>query len=82
LCLRDSPDIDSALEAYEARRRERVERVVAQGRRNGTGKTPGLLGRVTRDFFLKLFFGRMKDGTNDALSWLYEHHLAWEPVAG
>jgi hypothetical protein len=40
-CLRDLPDLPRALEAYERLRRRRVERIVAQGARTGSAKTPG-----------------------------------------
>jgi 2-polyprenyl-6-methoxyphenol hydroxylase-like FAD-dependent oxidoreductase len=42
-CLRDLPNIPAALNAYEQLRRERVEAVVAQGKRNGDAKATGPL---------------------------------------
>ena len=50
--LRDRPDLDSALSAYEAIRRPRVERAVEQGR-GGDGKASGPATRVLRD---RIFF--------------------------
>jgi FAD-dependent urate hydroxylase len=75
-CLRDAGGVTPAFEAYERARRARVERMVAYGRRNGTGKTPGLLGRVIRDAVLRLIFrgGRM----GDPMGWIYEHRVAWD----
>ena len=39
--LRDMPDIPRALDAYERQRRQRVERIVAQGARTSSAKTAG-----------------------------------------
>jgi FAD-dependent urate hydroxylase len=77
-CLRDLPNTREAFAAYERSRRARVERVVKQGRRNGTGKTPGPLGRAVRDFVLRRVFARMKSGA-DPMRWIFEYPLAWEP---
>jgi FAD-dependent urate hydroxylase len=44
LALRDCPDIHTALATYENLRRKRTATVIAQGKRNGTGKTPGPFG--------------------------------------
>jgi FAD-dependent urate hydroxylase len=48
-CLAAQPDVPSALADYERRRRDRVERVVAFGRRNGSSKTAGPVGAAIRD---------------------------------
>lgn len=77
-CLRDSPAIDDALAAYERLRRARVEKVVALGRRNGTGKTPGPFGRVVRDFFLRLVLPLVTKG--DSMAWVHDHRIDWEAV--
>ena len=75
-CLRDLPDVPMAFTAYEALRRERVERVVAHGNRSSTAKAAGPVGRVLRDAFLPLVLRRMeRDG--GALSWVHGHHIAW-----
>lgn len=77
-CLRDEPAIERAFAAYEGLRRERVERIVAQGRRNGDGKTPGRFGRVVRDLALRVVFRRLrrKTGGADPLAWIHEHRVA------
>lgn len=54
--LRDAPDVAGACASYESARRERVERVVAEGKKSGDGKTPGAFGRVVRDTALRLIF--------------------------
>jgi 2-polyprenyl-6-methoxyphenol hydroxylase-like FAD-dependent oxidoreductase len=77
-CLRDVRDIDAAFTLYERHRRARVERVVAQGKRNGDGKTPGPVGRVVRDLILRLVFRRM---SSDPMAWVHGLSLDWaEPV--
>jgi len=76
-CLRDVPGIEAAFGEYERIRRARVERVVAQGRRNGTGKAPGPVGRVIRDQVLRLIFRRGGSPTN-SMRWLFEHRIDWE----
>jgi 2-polyprenyl-6-methoxyphenol hydroxylase-like FAD-dependent oxidoreductase len=38
--LRDSTDVASAFRSYEAARRSRVERVVAEGKKSGTERPP------------------------------------------
>ncbi len=75
--LRDLPTVEGALARYERLRRDRVERVVRQGRRNGTGKSPGVFGRVVRDFFMPHVF-KWLERKGEALSaWLYEYPLDW-----
>ncbi|MCY1082825.1 FAD-dependent oxidoreductase [Archangium lansingense] len=74
-CLRDVPDVARAFAAYEGLRKERVEKLVRQGRRNGDMK-PGAspLADWVRDllmpFFLKLGT-RTTDGT-------YSYRIDWE----
>ena len=77
-CLRDASSVDSALTQYEELRRDRVEKVVRQGRRNGTGKTPGAFGRPLRDLALRILFARFGGRAVDRqLGWLFDHHIAW-----
>jgi FAD-dependent urate hydroxylase len=79
-CLRDRPDIPQALAAYEGLRRRRVERIVAQGARTGSAKTPGPVGRVLRDLALPLVFKLLV--TERSMAWIYDHHIDWDtPVA-
>lgn len=76
-CLRDTGTVAAAFATYESLRRSRVERVVAQGKRNGDGKS---LGPVMRRV-LPLFFALRKP--NEAsMDWLYGHRVDWDaPVA-
>jgi FAD-dependent urate hydroxylase len=74
-CLRDLPGIPQALAAYEGLRRSRVERIVAQGARTGSAKTPGPVGRVLRDLALPLVFRFLV--TDRSTAWIYRHHIDW-----
>ena len=74
-CLRDLPGIPQALAAYERLRRSRVERIVAQGARTGSAKTPGPVGRVLRDLALPLVFRFLV--TDRSTAWIYNHHIDW-----
>ena len=76
-CLRDARGIEEAFIAYESARRKRVERIVAQGRRNGTGKTPGLLGRMIRDLALRAIFKGGGQRVAASLAWIFEHRIEW-----
>jgi 2-polyprenyl-6-methoxyphenol hydroxylase-like FAD-dependent oxidoreductase len=75
-CLRDLPTIPQALAAYEHRRRARVERIVAQGARTSSAKTPGPIGRVVRDLALPLVFKLLV--TDRSMAWIYNHHIDWD----
>ena len=75
-CLRDLPSVPEALAAYEHRRRGRVERIVAQGARTSSAKTPGRVGRVIRDLALPLVFKLLV--TDRSMAWIYSHHIDWD----
>jgi 2-polyprenyl-6-methoxyphenol hydroxylase-like FAD-dependent oxidoreductase len=75
-CLRDLPSVPEALAAYEHRRRARVERIVAQGARTSSAKTPGRIGRVVRDLALPLVFKLLV--TDRSMAWIYGHHIDWD----
>ena len=81
-CLRDLPDIRQAFAAYERLRRERVERVVAQGARSSSGKAAGPIARVLRDLMLPIFLKRAASSGERSLAWVYDYHIDWgEKVA-
>ena len=75
-CLRDLPSVPEALAAYEHRRRARVERIVAQGARTSSAKTPGRIGRVVRDLALPVVFKLLV--TDRSMAWIYDHHIDWD----
>jgi 2-polyprenyl-6-methoxyphenol hydroxylase-like FAD-dependent oxidoreductase len=80
LCLRDWDGTESAFARYESLRRERVERVVAFGKRSGSYKVPGPLGRVVRDLVLPVFLRHAARPESQA--WLYQHHIEWDTHTG
>lgn len=75
-CLRDLSDSEQAFRAYERLRRDRVERIVAQGARSSQSKAAGPIGRVFRDLMLPLFLKRMANGDQGA-AFMYDHHIDW-----
>jgi len=75
-CLRDVPSIRDAFATFERLRRTRVEKVVAQGKRNGSGKAPGLVGAVVRDLFMPVLARRMEK--KNLLGWITDHRIAWD----
>lgn len=78
-CLRDIPDTREAFAAFERLRRERVERVVAQGKRNGSGKAPGAFGAFARDLFMPVFMRQL--AKKNALAWMYDYRIRWDERA-
>lgn len=76
-CLRDIPDVPQALTRYETLRRNRVELVVAQGRRNGNGKTAGPIARIVRDLVMPIAMRRMFRDGHDPMGWIWNHHIDW-----
>ncbi|WP_169948445.1 NAD(P)/FAD-dependent oxidoreductase [Microbispora sp. H11081] len=75
-CLRDLPDTAAAFAAFERLRRGRVERVVAQGKRNGDGKAPGAGGAFVRDLVLPVVLRQVEK--RNALAWMYDHRITWD----
>jgi FAD-dependent urate hydroxylase len=77
-CLRDLPDIQQAFAAYEQLRRERVERVVAQGARSSSGKAAGPIARVLRDLMLPVILKRVASSGEKSLAWVHDYHIDWD----
>ncbi|MFE7509066.1 FAD-dependent oxidoreductase [Promicromonospora sp. NPDC057488] len=77
-CLRDLPTVPDAFATYEGLRRERVERVVEQGRRTGGWKSLHPLAAVPRDLVMRLGMRHMARTGNDPSRWIYEHHIDWQ----
>lgn len=72
MCLRDAGDVSAAFTRYETLRRKRVERVVAQGKRNGDGKSLGPVMRHVLPLVFKLY-----KPSEAAMNWLYGHRMDW-----
>jgi FAD-dependent urate hydroxylase len=77
-CLRDLPDIQQAFAAYEQLRRQRVERVVAQGARSSSDKAAGPIARVLRDLMLPVVLKRVASSGERSLAWMYSYHIDWD----
>ena len=75
-CLRDVPSTREAFATFERVRRARVEKVVAQGKRNGSGKAPGVVGAVMRDLFMPVMARQMEK--KNLLGWITDHRIAWD----
>lgn len=74
-CLRDRPDdVPAALSAFEAGRRARVERIVAEAARMSSHKVPGPVGRWVRDLVLPWVVGWAARTPRD---WLFAHRESW-----
>jgi len=78
IALRDGDSVPAAFAAYERERRERVERVVEYGKRNGEGKSLGPVMRLVRD---RLIMPRVRARAAKVGAspdrWLFDHHIAW-----
>jgi FAD-dependent urate hydroxylase len=76
-CLRDLPDTEQALAAYERLRRERAEKVVAYSHRIGRSKTiSNPVGLWVRDLVLP--FALKRFANPKAHAWIYTHHVDWD----
>ncbi len=71
-CLRDLP-VGEALPVFESLRRERAERVVAQGFRTSSAKSPPAVGRIVRDVVMPLVLRR-----RDPQAWMRAHTVDWD----
>jgi 2-polyprenyl-6-methoxyphenol hydroxylase-like FAD-dependent oxidoreductase len=78
--LRDLPTIETALDAYEAARRARVEKIVAYGARGSSAKMPGRAGRIVRDAMLRFLFRYVV--TDRSMAWMYDYRVEWDRRLG
>lgn len=72
-CLRDLPTPAEAFASYERERRARVEKVVAFGRRSGSGKAAGPIGARIRDAMMPYVL--RKFATPESQAWLLDHRV-------
>ncbi len=77
-CLRDIPHTDAAFAEFQRLRQERVERVVAHGKRSGDGKAQGRFGAMIRDLLLPVFLRRM--AARNSLNWMYDYRVDWDAL--
>ncbi len=73
-CLRDLAR-DEAFRAYEAMRRGRVERIIAQAARTNRDKAAGPVGRLLRDALMPLAF---KFADPARFTWQFDHRIEWD----
>lgn len=73
-CLAATDDVPAALADYEQRRRARVEKVVAVGRRNGSGKAAGPIGAAIRDAILPLMM-KLLYRKGDPQAWIFDYRV-------
>jgi FAD-dependent urate hydroxylase len=73
-CLAAETDVPSALAAYEGLRRDRVQRVVAAGRRNSSGKAAGPIGAAIRDAMTPLVM-RLLYRKGNPQAWILDHQV-------
>ena len=73
-CLATHPEVPAALAAYERIRRPRVEKVVAVGRRNGSGKTAGPLAAALRDALLPTIL-KLAYRRGNPQAWILDHQV-------
>jgi 2-polyprenyl-6-methoxyphenol hydroxylase-like FAD-dependent oxidoreductase len=78
-CLRDNPTPASAFAAFDALRRKRVEKVVVQGKRGGSGKVQGPVGAWIRDRMLPVILKQIEK--RNANAWMYDYRLDWDAKA-
>ena len=80
-CLRDLP-LPQALARYEALRRPRVQRVVAESRKSSRLRSVGPVGRLARGLVLPLALKHAAGTGAASFAWMHQHHIDWDaPVA-
>jgi 2-polyprenyl-6-methoxyphenol hydroxylase-like FAD-dependent oxidoreductase len=75
LALRDATSVDAGFAAFEVARRDRVEKIVAHGARSSSSKTPGRVGSLFRDAFMRVAFRYFI--TEKQLAWMYDSRIDW-----
>lgn len=81
ICLRDIPDTAAALAAFEDRRRERVERVVAHGAETSSDKASSGLGRLLVRLLTPYFLKKAAKVGVAPLNWMFDYRIDWTTPA-
>ncbi|WP_433194810.1 FAD-dependent oxidoreductase [Nocardia sp. CA-107356] len=79
ICLRDIPDTATALAAFEDRRRERVEKVVAHGAETSGDKASSGLGRLLVRLLTPYFLKKAAKTGVAPLNWMFDYRIDWTP---
>jgi 2-polyprenyl-6-methoxyphenol hydroxylase-like FAD-dependent oxidoreductase len=74
--LHETNSIGAALEVYETFRRDRVEKIVANGARMSNNKMPGRFGRFMRDLFMPLV-AKCVD-MEELNHWVCAYRVVWD----
>lgn len=74
-CLRDCPDLPSALTTFDALRRDRVTKIVKHGR---NPEPPGAIGRFIRDLLMPIMLGKTARDGGRSLLWIQGHHIDFD----
>ncbi|GHH67234.1 FAD-dependent oxidoreductase [Promicromonospora soli] len=78
--LRDHDEPTAAFAAFEALRRERVEKLIAQAKRTSNQKIPNPLTRVVRDRVILPLVG--KAAARTTRDWVTDYRIDWDAPAG
>lgn len=78
-CLRDLPHPE-AFAAYEALRRERVEKIIAAAARTNSDKAAGPVARVLRDLFMPVAMKLL--AKPEKMAWQYGYRIDWDAPVG
>ncbi|MFI1913808.1 FAD-dependent oxidoreductase [Nocardia sp. NPDC020380] len=74
-CLRDCPDVPTALTTFDALRRDRVTKIVKHGR---NPEPPGAIGRFIRDLIMPVMLGKTAKDGGRSLMWIQGHHIDFD----
>jgi 2-polyprenyl-6-methoxyphenol hydroxylase-like FAD-dependent oxidoreductase len=74
-CLRDLPTVPAAFAGYERLRRDRVERIIAAGKRTSSEKAAGPVARVLRDAFLPVTMKLL--AKPEKMAWQNDYRIDW-----
>lgn len=74
-CLRDLPTVPAAFADYERLRRDRVERIIAAGKRTSSEKAAGPVARVLRDALLPVTTKLL--AKPEKMAWQNDYRIDW-----
>ncbi|GAA2637608.1 FAD-dependent monooxygenase [Dactylosporangium fulvum] len=80
-CLRDEPGPEAAFALFERVRRDRVQRVVAQGDRSSRFKSVRGIARIVRDRKLPAILRGHAEGGAHSLAWIHRYSVDWASPA-
>jgi 2-polyprenyl-6-methoxyphenol hydroxylase-like FAD-dependent oxidoreductase len=79
-CLRDLA-VPEAFELFEATRRQRAQRIVAEGWKTSSAKSPNAAGRFARDLIMPVVMSRAVARGREPQAWMRQHHIDWDAPA-